>query len=123
MIICNLNNRDGGQVSALKKNTLMPTSEDGINWANQGELLTKKSDVSRALYNLRESELVASPDGLFKLFFTNDMNNYFIMLNAINRTGHHSEYRPLNSDTFPHHPPVPGSPFIGPTISGVTHPP
>jgi hypothetical protein len=69
MIICNLNNWDGGQVSALKKNTLMPTSEDGINWAKQGELLTKKSDVSRELYNPRESELVARPVGLFYLFF------------------------------------------------------
>lgn len=49
------------------------TSEDGINWIKQGELLIKDSDVSWALDNPRESELVAGPDGLFYLFFTNDI--------------------------------------------------
>ena len=49
------------------------TSEDGINWTKQGELLIKESNVSWALDNPRESELVAGPDGLFYLFFTNDV--------------------------------------------------
>ena len=49
------------------------TSEDGINWTKQGKLLLKESDVPWALDNPREAELVAGPDGLFYLFFTNDI--------------------------------------------------
>ena len=49
------------------------TSEDGINWTKKGDLLLKESDVPWALDNPRESELVAGPDGLFYLFFTNDV--------------------------------------------------
>jgi len=49
------------------------TSEDGINWTKQGDLLIKDSEVSWALDNPRESELVAGSDGKFYLFFTNDI--------------------------------------------------
>ncbi len=48
------------------------TSEDGITWQKQGDLLISEEDVSWSLDNPRESELVKGPDGMFYLFFTSD---------------------------------------------------
>jgi len=63
------------------------TSEDGINWTKQGELLIKDTDVTWAMDNPRESELVAGPDGMFYLFFTSDIAQNESAI-GIARSGH-----------------------------------